>query len=63
MIPGFKLEEYPIAKYDDIKKEAPRPTIVKKIEKPAAPVFDPQLEQKLLTLKRWANTVVQQEIR
>ncbi len=59
---GFKLNEYNISQYDELKPIV-QPKAVKQAPVQAAPVVDWQLDDKLKALKKWANTTIQFELR
>ena len=66
VISNFKLEEYDLAKWDDMPKPVPKKPENKTTSQRQLLAFeqrDSQLEEKLKTLKRWANTTIQQELR
>jgi len=61
---GFKLMEYDISKYDELKPVIePKQERKSQIAAPVTPVVDWQIDEKLKALKRWANTTIQSDLR
>jgi len=61
---GFKLLDYDIARWDELKpKEEPKIERKSQVMAPATPTVDWQMNEKIKALKRWANSTIQADLR